>query len=98
MLSLEHETFFFTNGALIPKIYLASSFANAMFSSGNSRETLFASCLAHTCRALPRENLHISIFRACTTRPKVALVRSGTKASGALGGKSERSCLFVVVS
>ena len=62
----------FTNGALVPKIYSACSFVDAMFSSGNFRETFFASCLLCMHRALPRANLHISVFRACTTHLKVA--------------------------
>ena len=76
MLSLEHETFF-TNGALIPKIYLAC--VDAMFFSGNFRETFFV-CFLCMHRALPRANLHVSIFCASVTRPKVALVSSSTKA------------------
>ena len=74
----------FTNSALIPKIYLACSFADAMFSLGNFRETFFASCLSCTCRALPGAKLHISVFCACALCPKLASVRSGTKASATL--------------
>ena len=75
----------FTNGALIPMIYSACSCMDSMFSFGNFGETFFfASCLLHKRRALLRANLHISVFRACTLRPKVALVSSGTKASATL--------------
>ena len=35
-------------------------------------------------KALPRANMHISVFRTCATHPKVALVSSGTKASATL--------------
>ena len=52
------------------------------------RETLeklfFASCLSCMRRALPRANLHISVYCACPPRPKVASVSSDTKALATL--------------
>ena len=74
----------FMNGTLILTIYSTCSFTDAMFSSGNFGETFFAPCLSHTRRALLRGNLHISVFRACTSCPKVASESSGTKASATL--------------
>ena len=61
----------------------------------NFRETSFALCLSHMCRALLRANLHISVFYACATRPKVASVSSSTKRFGYSLEKSERLHLFV---
>ena len=69
----------FTNGILILKIYFACSFADAMFSSGNSGETSSASHLSHMHRALSRANPQISVLCAFTTHPKVALVSSGNR-------------------
>ena len=86
----------FTNGALILKIYSACSFADAKFSSGNFEKTSSASCLSRTHRALLRANLHISVFHACTTHPKVALLSSCTKASTTLQGKSKRLYLLLL--
>ena len=87
----------FTNAILIPKIYLACSCVDAMFSSRNFGETfLFASCLSRTHRALPRANLHISVFRACTSCPKVASKFRHKSFCYSLE-KSDRLCLFVVV-
>ena len=54
------------NGALILKIYLACSFADAMFSSGNF--------FTHF-----REQICIFVFCTCALHPKLALVSSGTK-------------------
>ena len=87
----------FTNGALIPKIYSACSFTGPTFSSGNFGETSSASCLLPTCRAFPRANLHISVFCACTTHPKVASVSSGTKASATLR-KNWKGCVCLLLS
>ena len=52
----------------------------------------FASGLLRMCREHFREQ--ICIFRACTIRPKVALVSSTTKASATLGGKAMFVMLF----
>ena len=51
-------------------------------------------CLLCMCRALLRANLHISVFCACATRPKVASVSSGTKSFGYFGEKLERPSFF----
>ena len=75
----------FTNGTLILKIYSAYNFADVMFSSGNFVETFLRSCLSCMRRALPRANLHISIFCTCATHPKATSVSAGTKASATLG-------------
>ena len=57
----------------------------------------FASCLLCTCWALPRAYLHISVFRACATRPKVASVSSGTKVSAILRKNWKgRVCLLLL--
>ena len=81
MLSLEHETFLQMALWFRRSIRLAASQMRCSL-----RETLeklfFASCLSHMCRALPRANLHIPIFRACATRPKVAPVSSGKNRKG----------------
>ena len=58
-----------------------------------SEKLFFASCLSHTRRALPRANLHISVFCACASRPKVASVSSGTKASATLW-KNQKGYVF----
>ena len=79
----------FTNGALIPKIYSACSFADTMFFSGNFGETLL--CFT-SFKALPRENLHILVFQACAPRPKVASVSSSTKASATFW-KNRKGCV-----
>ena len=85
---------FFTNGALIPKIYSTWSFADVMLSSGNF---FFASCLSRMQRALPRADLHISIFRACATCPNVALVSSSTNTSATLWENRKGSvCLLLL--
>ena len=86
----------FTNGTLIPKIYTACSFADAMFSLWNFRKTFFASCLSRTRRALPKANLHISIFHACAMCPKVALVSSSTKTSATLG-ENRKGCVCLLL-
>ena len=86
----------FTNGTLIPKIYTACSFVDAMFSLGNSGETSFALRLSRRHRALPKANLHISIFHACATRPTVASVSSGTKAS-ATPRENRKGCVCLLL-
>ena len=82
-LSLEHKTFL-----QVALWFRRSNRLAASWMRCSLRETLeklfFASCLLHTCRALPRANLQISIFRAHATHPKVASVSSGTKASAPL--------------
>ena len=89
---LEHETFLQMAPWFQRCIWLAASrIQSSLWELLNS-----ALCLSHNCRALPRANLHISVFRACTMHPKVASVSSGTKALAALGGKSERLCLLFV--
>ena len=56
----------------------------------------FALCLSCMHRALLRANQQISIFRACTTHPEVALVSSGTKASATLRKNRKSSvCLLL---
>ena len=80
----------FTNGDQILKIYLACSFADAMFSLGNFRDTLSALCLSCTHMAFPRANLHISVFCTCVTHQKVASVSSCTKSFSYTHEKSER--------
>ena len=52
------------------------------FSSANFRETSSVSCLLRMGRALLRANLHISVFRACATRPKVDSVGYSWKKIG----------------
>ena len=94
MLSLEHETFF-TNGALVRMIHSACSFAMQRSFWELRRNFFFALCLSCTCRALPRVNLHISVFRTCAPRPRVALVSSSTKALATLWEKLERLCLLL---
>ena len=74
-----------TNGAPIPKIYLACSSTDVMFSSVNFRETFFCFLSSPTHRAFPRANLHTHIFRTCATRPKKASLSFDTKASATLG-------------
>ena len=70
----------FANGALVPKLHSACSFADVMFSLGNFWETFSASCLLCKRRALPWTNLHISVSCACATCPQRAPVSSSTKA------------------
>ena len=83
MLSLEHETFSQMAPSFQRFIWLAGLWIKC--SLWETSEKLFFACLSRTRRALPGANLHISIFRACAMRPKVALVRSSTKASATLG-------------
>ena len=86
----------FTDGAPIPKIYSACSFTDAMFSSENFFFFFWAR-LSRMRRALPRANLHISIFHTRTKHPKVARLSSSTKASATLGEDQKgRVCLFSV--
>ena len=83
----------FINVALILKSYLAWSFVDVMFSSGNFGETSSASCLSCTCRALPRANLHISVLRTCPTPQKAVSESSGTNALATF--RRNRKALFV---
>ena len=91
--ALPHTRNILTNSTLIPKIYSACSFMDATFSY--LRETYSASCLSHMCRALPRANLHISVFHACAMCPKVATVSSGTKAFSYSQGKMGKAGFFL---
>ena len=84
----------FTNGTLIAIIYLACSFADAMFSLGNSRENVFALCLSCMRRALPRVHLHISVFRTCASHPAVAPASSGTKVFSAVWKNQKGNVFF----
>ena len=70
----------FTNDALIPQIYPACSFADAMF----SLEKLFLLCVFCACAEHFQEQICIFVFHACAPRQKVASVSSGTKASATL--------------
>ena len=78
----------FTNGAWFQRsIQLAASWIRCSL-----RETFFASCLSCTCRALPRANLHISVFCTCIMRPKVVSESSSTKAS-VTPCKNQKGCV-----
>ena len=96
MLSLEQETFLQMALWFQRSIRLAASHPRCSLRE-TSEKLFFASCLSHTRRALPRANLHISIFHARAMCPKVASVSSGTNASATLGemGKAVFVCLFV---
>ena len=83
MLSLEHETFLQMALCFQRSIWLAASRMRCSLLETLEKH-FFASCLSCTCRALPKANLHISIFCACASHPKVASVSSGTKASATL--------------
>ena len=95
MLSLEHETFL-QMALLIPNIYSVCSFVDAMFSSGNFRETFFCSVsFAHAQSTSKSKSAYF--FLAWATRPKVASESSGTKVSATLGENrkgSVRSCFM----
>ena len=82
MLSLRHETFF-TNGALICNVLFSKLWRNSS-----------VSCQLGMCTALPRSNLHISVFHKCTRHPKVASVSSPTKASATLVKSESPRCLL----
>ena len=72
----------FTNGALIPKIYSACSFADAMFSWGSFRETFSLHCVFRASTEHFQEQICIFLYFAPAQRvQKMALVSSGTKAS-----------------
>ena len=63
MFSLVHETFWQMAPWLWKSIWLETSQMQCSL-LGNFRETSSASCLSCTCRALPRANLHMFVFRA----------------------------------
>ena len=86
----------FTNGALISKIYSACSFVDAMFSWGNFGEIFCCFMSFAHAQSTSKANLHISIFRTCKTRPKVALVSSGTKASATLR-EGQKGCVCLLL-
>ena len=93
MISLKHETFLQMAPWFWRSIWLAAW--QMQFSPQKTLEKFrFASYLLHMRRALPRANLHISVFCACAQRPKVALVSSSTKALATLWkNRKGRVCL-----
>ena len=80
----------FTNGAMIPTIYLACCFADPMFSL---EKLFFAPCLSYICRALRRAKLHISLSHMCT-RSKTGFSKFWHKSFGYSLKKSDKPCLL----
>ena len=96
MLSLNHKTFF-TNGTLIQTIYSACSFADAMFSSGNFRETVFLLCVFGTRTMHLQEQICIFLSFTMRTTSNSGFGKFQHKSFSNSLEKSERLCLFVLV-
>ena len=94
MISLLYETFF-TNCALILKIYSACSFMDVMFSSRNFWETS-ASCFSCTCTALLKANLIVSVFCTCATCSKW-LQQDSVQKFWLLSGKIGKTILLLLL-
>ena len=84
----------FTNGVLIPKIYLAYSFGDAIPSWETLEKLFYLVSFAHAEHFL--QQICIFVFCACTLHPKVASVRSGTKALATLW-KNRKDCVCLLL-
>ena len=88
----------FTNSALIPKIYLACSFADATFPSGNFRETFFCfMSFAHAQSTSESKSAYFRLSRMCTASQS-GFGKFRYKSFSYPLEKSERPSFCVVVS
>ena len=94
MLSLKHETFQQIHPDSDHLFGLQLHLWNVLF--GKLRRNFFSLCLSRWRRAVPRANLHISVFHECAPHPSVAWVSSGTKASATLWkNRKGHVCCFI---